>query len=171
MNPMAKKVWFHKGISLVEIMVSITALSVALIGASSFRYYSALDARRANIQTGGIRVGLLLCETWKGVKGGGDYDPVTCFSSELATVDAAIDVSSNEAITNAIVAEGFTILGTYTIVANNVTYYAVLSWKDISAELRALNVGIVWEPRGKEITSTTDISELKLFRLTTYTSN
>lgn len=118
------------------------------------------------------RIGLLLCESWRGVKGTETYDPVAYFGSDLAiTTDSVFEFSSGHAITGPIVTEGFTPLGTYSVVANDATYYAILSWKVVSPELRALNVVIAWELRGQGVTSDTDVSGLKLFELTTYTSD
>ena len=158
--------------TIIEVMAAILILSIAVIGASGYRYYAALDARKAAMQATAARIGLLLCESWRGVEGTETYDPAVYFGSELAIAENPIfEFSSGHAITGPIVTESFTPLGIYSVVANNATYYAVLSWKDVSTELRALNVIIAWELRGQGVTGDTDVSGLKLFELTTYTSN
>lgn len=158
--------------TIIEVMEAIVILLIAVIGASGYRYYAALDARKAAMQATAARIGLLLCESWRGVEGTETYDPAVYFGSDLAiTEDPIFEFSSDHPITGPIVTESFTPLGTYKVVVNNATYYAVLSWKDVSTEPRALNVIIAWELRGQGVTSDTDVSGLKLFKLTTYTSN
>jgi len=169
-RPKKNRIRFRKGVTLIEILVSIVALTIAVIGTSYFRYYSALDARKAGIQVAGTRIGLLLCENWKGVKGSDVYDPVAYFSSEMTiAADSTIDFA-NHAITAPVAAQGFIELGTYAVQSNDVTYQAVLSYNDITAELRALNVIVIWENRGGEVTATTDVAALRSFKLTTYAS-
>lgn len=57
-----------KGFSLIEVMVAILILSIAVIGTSGYRYYTALDARKADMQATAARVALMLCESWGGLK-------------------------------------------------------------------------------------------------------
>lgn len=150
---------FRSGIGLVEVMVAILILSVAVIGASGYKYYAALDARKATIRITAARIGLLLCENWRGVKGAETYDPINHFGSDLP-----ITASNGPAPL-----EDFTLLGSYTIVLNGFNYYATLSWKDVDAGLRALNVVVVFPLRGQEIVDFTGAD--KSFKLTTYTLN
>ncbi len=158
--------------TIIEVMGAILILLIAFIGASGYRYYAALDAQKATMQATAARIGLLLSENWRGVEGIETYDPAAYFGSELViTEDTVFEFSSDHAITGPIVTESFTPLGTYKVVIDDATYYAILSWKDVSTELRALNVVIAWELRGREVTSDTDVSGLKLFKLTTYTLN
>ena len=51
-----KKYTCYKGMSLVEAMVAITVLSIAIFGGSAYRYYSTLDARRADRKMAAARV-------------------------------------------------------------------------------------------------------------------
>lgn len=170
-GPKKHKGRLRRGVTLIEILVAMAALAIAVLGTSYFRYYSALDARKANTQIAGTRAGLLLCESWKGLKGAETYDPVAHFGSDLTIIeDSTIPFSSGHAITGPAVDEGFIELGTYAVTVNNTTYYAILSWKDVSTGLRALNIIIVWELIGREVTGATDVSRLRSFNLTTYTS-
>ena len=170
MRPKKNKTRFRQGVTLVEILVSMVALTIAVIGTSYFRYYSALDARRASIQVSGTRIGLLLCESWKGLKGSDSYDPVTHFGTDLVFTDSSTIDFSSHPITAPIQAQGFTLLGSYSVPINDVTYHAVLSWKDVDVNLRALSVVIIWQQRGQPVTGTTPVVELGSFKLTTYTS-
>ena len=150
-----------KGLSLVETMVAIVILSIAVIGASGYRYYAALDTRKADMRMTAARVALLLCESWRGLKGDETYDPTVHLGSELLiTVADSNDFAPDEP-------NDFTKLGSYAVLMNGVPCYTTMSWQDISAGLRALNVVIAWPPR----TTWTDSVDSKLFKLTTYTEN
>lgn len=148
------------GFTLIEVMISATIFVVAVLGTSAYRYTAALDARKADLQTSGARIALLLCESWGGVKGSETYDPTAYFASELTitTITGSAGVEY----------EDFTLLGGYTVALNGVNYYAILSWKDVSAELRALSVIVAWPEQGQELSYVADT--YKLFRLTTYVS-
>ncbi len=152
------------GFTLVEVTLAIFILLVAVLGASGYRYYAALDARKADLQTTAARTASLLCESWRGVSDPNTFDP-----TQLATGDPnsalAIETGYDGHDGPAVPAD-FTSLGIYRITIDGVNYYAVLSWKDISQGLRALNVIVAWNPRGSQ-------SELpdKSFKLTTYIAN
>ena len=149
---------FRRGLSLVDAMSAIVVLVVTVIGAADYRYYAALDERKATIQVGAARIGVLLCEGWRGVKGSDAYDPTTYSGSDLV-----ITASSGPEEP-----EGFTLLGSYTVELNGGNYYTTLSWNDVYTELRALNVVVTWTLRGQEEVGFEEIDEL--FRLTTYTA-
>jgi prepilin-type N-terminal cleavage/methylation domain-containing protein len=59
----------RSGLTLIEVMLAVTVLVVGILGAMMFRYYSALDARKADVQVGAGRVALLILEGWKGAAG------------------------------------------------------------------------------------------------------
>ena len=150
------------GLTLAEVMIALATLSVAVVGTCGYRYYAALDARKAVMRRTAGDVALLLCESWRGVKGDETYDPAACFASDLpiSTVyDGSVEPEDNS----------FTLLGAYAVVTNGVKYYAFLSWKDIGAGIRALNVVIAWPRKGQAETSIADAD--RSFELTTYTSH
>jgi len=153
-----------KGFSLIEVMVAILILSIAVIGTSGYRYYTALDARKADMQATAARVALMLCESWRGVKGDENYDPASHFGSELqiTTIDDS-DVTY-------VAPSGFTVLGYYQILLNNFPCHMTMSWQDVASGLRALNIIVTWPQQtfyNQSYVSSDDISE-KSFRLTTY---
>ena len=149
--------------TLVEVMGSVLILSVAVIGASAYRYHSALDARKADVRATATRIALLLCENWRGVSGAvsGDeaYDAEDYFAHGLS-FDASGEGPE--------VPADFTELATYTIELNGINYYTTLSWKDVATGLRALNVVVAWNQRNTGSTAFADAD--KSFRLTTYTT-
>jgi len=140
-------------------MIATVILVVAILGTSNFRYYCVLDAQKAAARTTAARMGLMLCESWRGLGGDETYDPATYFGSEMTIAQSTAGPSKPA---------DFTLLGKYTVTLNSATYYTTLSWKDIGTGLRALNVVVVWaqRPQGTSI-SFSDAD--KTFKLTTYT--
>lgn len=156
--------------TLVEVMVSAVILSIAVMGTSGYRYYASLDSARASAITNASAIGVLLCENWSGVKGSSTYNPASYFgSSPSISNDTTIQFTSSDPIAGPAVNAGFTLLGTYKVVAGNYACYAVLSWKDVGSGLKLLNVIMAWSQRNKTIISESDLD--KTFTLTTYTMN
>jgi prepilin-type N-terminal cleavage/methylation domain-containing protein len=147
---------FRSGLSLVETMVALAILSVGVIAATNYRYYAALDARRAAMYTAAAGIGQMLCESWRGVEGDETYDPATYFGSNLEITPS----------TGPDKPEGFTLLGSYTVQLNGVSYYVTMSWKKIYTGLRALNVVVAWVQREQAGSDIDDAN--KSFKLTTY---
>jgi hypothetical protein len=138
-------------------MIAITILVTALIGTSNFRYYSTLDAKKAEAKITASRIGLMLCESWRGLGGIETYDPVANLSSDLSiTASTGPDEPGD-----------FTLLGSYSVTVNSANFYITLSWKDVSTGLRALNIIVSWAQREQSTSSLNDAD--KSFRLTTYT--
>ena len=79
-----------KGLTLIEIMISLLVVAIGLIGAMNFRYFGARGARLADVQADAGRVGLLILEGWKGAAGRLDYDPELEIGTE---VQASMDIS------------------------------------------------------------------------------
>lgn len=159
MSRKTKKTWYRSGISLTETMHAVAILSITLIGVSGYRYCSTLDTRKADAYIASARIGYLLSESWRGMQGIDTYDPVSRLGAGLAiTASEGPDAPG-----------GYTVLGNYKIVLNDITFYATLSWKDISSTLRALNTIIVWAQRTHEQTDINDAD--KSFELTTYAQN
>ena len=129
---------------------------VALIGTSNFRYFSTLDAQKAAAKITASRIGLMLCENWRGIGGIETYDPATSLGSDLTITTSTGPAEPAD----------FTLLGSYTITVNGANYYITLSWKDVSTGLRALNIIVAWAQRTQGVSSLNDAD--KSFKLTTY---
>ena len=125
-----------KAFTFIEIMVAIAALAIVVIGTAGYRYYSALDMRRATMHLTAGRLALTLNESWKGAAGSEYFDPVGRFTSVM---------SIQQAESGPDVPEGLTVLDYYKIVVEENTYYATLSYQDMAEGLRALNVVISWD--------------------------
>ena len=154
----AKRGKFAPAVTIVEIMAAILILTIAVIGASGYRYYAALDVRKAAMHRTAARVALLLCESWRGqgLTASGTYDPVAHLGSEI---------SITTSVTGPSAADGFTELGRYEIIIDGVHYWVTLSWMDIATELRALNIVAAWDEQGS---GADYASTNKTFKLTTY---
>ena len=162
MDSTVSKIRCRRGVSLVGTMVAVVILLIAVIGTSSFRYYSAMDTRRADAQTAAARIALTLCESWRGINGDVTYDPITHLGTNLAITPSTTGPEKPS---------DFTLLGSYAIDVDDihgVTHYATLSWKDVQSGLRALNVIVAWAQRGPGLDGAENVD--KSFRLTIYTS-
>ena len=168
-----------KGFTIIEIMIATVILSIAVIGATRYRYYAALDTRKADMRMASARVALLLCESWRGVKGNETYNPIDHLASELSM----LDLSAGGEFLAPSEPSDFTRLGCYAILLNGVSCHVTMSWKDISTDLRALNIIVAWPSWASQIQSLGEIAQLlsagdvggdplgsyKLYKLTTYT--
>jgi hypothetical protein len=140
-------------------MNAIAILSITVIGITGYRYCSTLDARKADAYIASARIGHLLSESWRGMQGYEAYDPV-------AHLGAGLTITASEGPD---APGGYIVLGSYEIMLNDITFYATLSWKDFSSNLRALNTILVWAQRTHEQTDINDSD--KSFELTTYVLN
>ncbi len=156
MVPKTSKIRCRRGFSLVGVMIAMAILLAALIGTSNFRYYSTLDAQKAAAKITASRIGLMLCENWRGLGGVETYDPETSLGSTLTITPSTGPDKPGD----------FTLLGSYTITLNGANYYITLSWKDVNTGLRALNVVVAWAQREQGTSSLNDAD--KSFKLTTY---
>ena len=164
MTTRTRKTRARRGVTLVGALVAVVILLIALIGTSTFRYAAALDGRRADAQITAARAALLLCESWRGLKGDETHDPI-----QLAGGDFEVKKSSWG---GHVTPDGYTLLGNYEIVMDNTdadsfNYYATLSWKDVKAGLRALNVNVAWAQRSESEEGAKNVD--KSYVLTVYT--
>lgn len=153
----------RRGLSLIDIMVSTSVLLIAVIGTSQYRYFATLGDRKADLDMTAARVGLMLCENWRGLNGDEDYDPV-------ANLDSNLNITESEGPEEP---EDYTPLGSYRIHVNNCNYYATLSWNDVQPGLRALNITMVWSQRSQGSNTSLDdalSSADESFEFTTYTA-
>ena len=144
--------------SLIEVMAATVVLAVAVVGISGYRYYAALDARKAGMEAAASRIGLLLCESWRGVNGDEKYDPMSYLGSYLTIADDS--KTKQEPVVD------FTLLGRYTLILDETSYSASLWWKDVKPGLRALHVSVAWVQPGQAGSAGKHPNEL--YRVTTY---
>jgi len=78
---------FNRALTLIEIMISLLIVAIAIVGAMMYRYYSASNARLADVHAGAGKVGLLVLEGWKGKAGDLSYDPSSDVGPEVLGCD------------------------------------------------------------------------------------
>ena len=152
------------GFTFIEVMGAILVLTIAVLGASAYRYHATLDTRRADLQTTAARMASLLCETWRGASEPNTFDPVAYFGTELAI--ESMDIQDGPHTPT-----DFEALGTYRIIVNGVDYRTALFWKDVYSGLRTLTVIVVWnwDPVNHPLGPSKYAAQS--FRLTTYVVN
>ncbi|MHC4076579.1 MAG: type IV pilus modification PilV family protein [Planctomycetota bacterium] len=170
------------GVSLIEVMIATVILAVAIIGASGYRYYATVDARKSADKVTAARIALMLCESWRGAKGSLTFDPVVHFTPQLKVVQ--IEGPSETGGFGASSWES-ALLGAYTVQLNGVSYIAVLRWKDVNTKLRTLSIVVRWDQQHSDYqgdktcyqggetlsspeTNYSTFATNKSFRLTTY---
>lgn len=82
-----KKVKRKFGFTFTEVVVSISIITVALLGAIPCQYYCTLDAKKADEKNTAIRIGTMILENWKasGAKIDDTYNPEAYFQSSLCS--------------------------------------------------------------------------------------
>ena len=139
-----------RGLTLIEVMIAMGILMFAVIGAMGYRYYSALDTRKADEQITAGRIGQMLLEGWRGGGGRNMGDPYNSFNPvNLSVPDAQLLIANGSS--GPPVPSGFTSFGsTYRVMSEGARYYATLSYKDEdlngdgTLDMRILNAEVAW---------------------------
>ena len=69
----AKRGRFAPAVSLVEVMIATAILAIAVVTASGFKYYAAMDSRKADVQITATRLASLFLYGWDGSGGYSGY--------------------------------------------------------------------------------------------------
>ncbi|MHC4552149.1 MAG: type IV pilus modification PilV family protein [Planctomycetota bacterium] len=126
--------FYRKGFSLIDTVAGMLILFIIVMGSLSYRYVSAANIQKSQQHLSAADLTTTFLETWQGVGGSDTFDPETTFASVLTI--------SNGNSENA--PSGYTLLGKYSVMEENIPYEVTLSWSDVSASLRALNVIVTW---------------------------
>ena len=135
-NMTARQFKRFKGALLIEVMVAMVVLAIAALGALSYQYHAARQARLAQAQMTATRTAQLLLEDWKSTGGSTDYDPTVL---ELGFENAA---SEDEA--------------DYLITVDELPMYLTLSHNDVEYDsvaeitLREITVTAQWRRNCEE---------------------
>jgi len=160
---------YPAGLTFIEIIIATVVLVIAVLGTSAFRYSAALSARKADLQATASRAALLLCESWRGASEPNTFDAAAYFDASLAAHFSESDLNIVNTEQGPYPPDGFTLLDHYKISVDGVSYWATLSWNDVSPGLRALNVAVAWDRRGSVADYFGDAD--KSFKLTTYVAD
>jgi hypothetical protein len=132
---------FAGGLTLIEVMVAVGVIAFAVVGGMGLRYYSSLDARKADVYVSASRVGWMLLEQWRAFEGAEDFDP------GKGGGPIQISSSSGPSPTDS----DLTVIGSWRVDmgahdGGGPYYYATLSYKDDTSVdgLRILNVRVAW---------------------------
>lgn len=166
-----KKRKFVSAVTLVEVMAAMAVLVISSVGALSYQYYAARDAKKARSQITATRVAQLLLEDWKSTGGSSEYNPRALglgFSSPLPIPSHFSEGVGQE-------------LGTplrdsvYDITIDYVPMMVMLTWSDVAQDdvsgviLRQLNVTVIFGSTDKDTINNENESEnLNPIVLTTY---
>ncbi|MFH1616875.1 MAG: prepilin-type N-terminal cleavage/methylation domain-containing protein [Planctomycetota bacterium] len=124
----------RRGLTLIEIMSAVLIVGVAVVGASAYRYYSMMDARKAEVNITAARIGWTLLEGWRDVGGSSLYSPAAEFGSQM-------DIFTG---TGPGAAAGFNRLSSdYEVATPDAHYYITFAYKN-AGNNRQLNVCVAW---------------------------
>jgi len=135
-----------RGTNLVEVMVAVSILAIAAMGALGYQYHAAVQTSIAQAETAETHIGQMLLEDWKGTGGSSTYNPRILDSSfSISSIPSGFDMAG---------VGGNTLGGTaYSITFDEISMVAVLKWENIDTDLvtltilRQLSVIIRWEGR------------------------
>jgi prepilin-type N-terminal cleavage/methylation domain-containing protein len=151
-----------RGLTLIEIMIVVLIITVAILGAMSFRFFATVDAKKADVHINATRIASMLLENWKGLGGNSTYNPTTQFGTLFGSQYTINATTSSSAPSAALSSK----LASCQIqdLTNKVYYYVTLSYTTATATApEALNASISWNQKY----STTGTTE-KTISITTY---
>ena len=136
----------NSGLTLIEVMISLLVILLMLVGAVSYMYGCAWNARRAEVRITATRIGQLLLETWKLA---GSYDAPGQWSWNVTKFDPT-DPFFNLTLPGGFSSDSFDLggtgtgeLGDFNITIDGVTYFATLLY-DNSTQPNMLNARVAW---------------------------
>jgi hypothetical protein len=112
------------GFTLAETTISIAVVTSIILASLGARYLTVLQARRGDAYAGAGKLGLLLLEGWRGSATLPGYDPVSRFTGQMTISTSA---------TGPATPGGFTKLGSYRVVLDNMNLYATLAYMNATA--------------------------------------
>ncbi len=163
---------FNKGLTLVEVMVTILVALVIVTGVMMYMYSSALNAHEADVRAIASRLNLLLLEGWKTKLGETNpYDPALDFFDssnpaipfeEITAIDPApADPPGLDNATNT--------FRYYRIKIDGVKYFVKMTYADSSTGQRTLNVAVAWN-RNYQTDSLDDYHSSRMVSMTKFAS-
>ncbi len=135
-----------KGLTLIEVMISMLAMLVIVIGVISYMYASARHARAADVRIAATRIGQLCLDGWK-ITGTVDKNGIWDVDAFDPTADSFDSILPNAIVSGSGLAGVGTELGRYETTIDGAHYFITLSYRnDIpgSQKLFLLNACVAW---------------------------
>ena len=134
----------RKAFTLIECLTAFTILLVAFLGIMRFRYYTVVNAERAEDELLAARSALLISEAWRADLAELDFDPSMQNYVGDFTVEK-MDLSGHKE--GVFGADLSSVLGVYKITVDDKEFVARLSCQDVDAveNLRLINVTVIWK--------------------------
>ena len=126
----AKRPKFAAAVTLIEVMVAMTILTIAALGALSYQYHAAGHVRIARAQSAATHVAQLLLEDWKSTGGSEEYDPSILtlgFSSPLPIPAKWANVRVTNPLNDAV----------YAVTTDDLPMLVMLNWEDVAFDTTA----------------------------------
>jgi len=159
----------NSGLTLIEVMLSLIIIMIIGIGAASYMYACAWNAKRADVRITATRVGQLLLETWKTT---GSYDVPGNWSwdvDDFDPTDPDFNLTLPDNFTNAVDFDlaGIGIeLDDYTITIDGIVYFVTLLY-DINLP-PMLNARVAWNKDYRSTTLESDYMYVDVTSLAIY---
>jgi Tfp pilus assembly protein PilV len=140
----------NKGLTLIEVMVTLLVAMIIGIAAMSFMYACALHAHEADVRITSVRIGQLLLDGWKitgNVDNSGAWD-VLAFNPTSDSFDTSLPAPFSTTSYGVTGLENE--LGRYSIKIDGVYYFATLSYENDNPDsaylipLYRLNANVAW---------------------------
>jgi len=110
-----------RGFTLAETTISIAVVTSIILASLTARYLTIQQAKRGDAYNNAGKLGLLLLEGWRGSTTLVGYDPVTRFTGQMTISTSGTGPAEPS---------GFTKLGSYRVVLDNMNLYATLAYMD-----------------------------------------
>lgn len=116
-------------VTLAEVVVAMTVLSIAAVGALGYQYHANRQVRVAHAQITATRIGLLLLEDWKSTGGSTQYDPTALgLGFESTFIPQYFSEGQGVGVGTPLRSEA------YVITVDNVPLIMVLKWQDVETD-------------------------------------
>ena len=140
------------GFTLIECMTAIVVMMIVMVAIMTFRYYTVVNAERAENQLMAARSAYLLSEAWRARKGDSLFDPTeqdfdSDFQIEVLT-DPNPVMHSDGLYSDKLQGQvGLTALGNYRIQIDNKEFWARLLYGDVAGiqNLRSIHILVIWQ--------------------------
>jgi len=110
-----------RGFTLIEVAISILLVMTIVVAAISVRYLAVQQARRGDAYNTAGKLGQMLLEGWRSSGAPATYDPIARFAGQTVIVITTTTMAPPAPT-------GFTTLGRYQVVLDNVNYYVTLAY-------------------------------------------